>query len=363
MREIFDFPGNNEVKEEMDPMIQIESASSFEELESVLDSIGPIKGSQEVYSADQLIDIIRRVREGSLHINNVTSTHGLRIKVSSLLELGVVQTEKSSENKQNSVDEMRRYEMYGQIFSDPSVKNLIDLLVQKFIRPSDRSHGDLQWYEIEALLENRAKTPHDFKNELVRQLLREKYVRVEELQKQTNFNDENKSAAESSLKKIQGYLKDGTVERAMEILYGSKGTEMSVSGEGSIDSRDSGEKIRTPYEEYVKNLNRQFGGIIANLEVKSLIDSLVGKFVRGIRGRTYDGGLQIFEFEGLLRLADNKEKFLELCQKYAADSFNKVQSVDESVKYGKEIAEYSLARARVDLKSSTVKKAIEIIYN
>lgn len=75
----------DENKQETNPEQAIASASNFKELESVLDSLGPIKGSEEIYSPDSLIDKINRVQNGEIRLEYITRTHGLRDKVAELL--------------------------------------------------------------------------------------------------------------------------------------------------------------------------------------------------------------------------------------------------------------------------------------
>lgn len=71
---------NSELPEQV-----IKRVSNFSELYEALDRVCPLKGSQGVYSSDELIDIINRVREKELPIEYVTRTYGLREKVSELL--------------------------------------------------------------------------------------------------------------------------------------------------------------------------------------------------------------------------------------------------------------------------------------
>ncbi len=65
----------------------ISRIKSIEELFSSLDNIAPIKGSQQVYSAEDLMESISGVHSGTLDITAITSTCGLRQKVSELLDL------------------------------------------------------------------------------------------------------------------------------------------------------------------------------------------------------------------------------------------------------------------------------------
>ena len=65
----------------------IESARSFSALEDVIDEVSPITGSDGyVYSADELVGIIKKVQMGETTPESITRTHGLRAKVVSLLE-------------------------------------------------------------------------------------------------------------------------------------------------------------------------------------------------------------------------------------------------------------------------------------
>lgn len=52
---------------------------------AIIDEISPLKGSQQVYSADELIDVIKQVKNGTLDSTYITSTAGLRQKVSELI--------------------------------------------------------------------------------------------------------------------------------------------------------------------------------------------------------------------------------------------------------------------------------------
>jgi hypothetical protein len=82
MSEIIQFPGSEEDRN----ITRINSVTSFAQLADALDVVSPVKGSQGLYSADELLDIVNRVRAGSLEITYVTSTFGLRQKVAELLE-------------------------------------------------------------------------------------------------------------------------------------------------------------------------------------------------------------------------------------------------------------------------------------
>ncbi len=73
----------NEVAESPEKLI--ERSGNFEDLYRVLERVCPIRGTQAMYFAEQLINIIDRVRRGELTIDYVTRTHGLREKVASLL--------------------------------------------------------------------------------------------------------------------------------------------------------------------------------------------------------------------------------------------------------------------------------------
>ncbi len=63
---------------------QIAAVTTFEELEAVLESVGRIKGSAQVYSADELIPKIQLVREQELVLATITRSEGLRDKVAEL---------------------------------------------------------------------------------------------------------------------------------------------------------------------------------------------------------------------------------------------------------------------------------------
>lgn len=73
------------VESDQSPENQIRESRTFDELYDTLDSLGRIHGSQGVYSADEIIGIVEKVRSGELTIDYVTRTYGLRDKVSELL--------------------------------------------------------------------------------------------------------------------------------------------------------------------------------------------------------------------------------------------------------------------------------------
>ncbi len=65
---------------------QVASAQTFEELITALDAIGPIKNSEgTVYSADELVTTIERIRAVEIVPGSITRAFGLREKVSELL--------------------------------------------------------------------------------------------------------------------------------------------------------------------------------------------------------------------------------------------------------------------------------------
>lgn len=83
---------NQEIKPSEAESIEVKATAvansqSFEELINTIDEIAPLKGSQQVYSADELIGIIKQVQNGTLDVSYVTSTAGLRQKVSELINL------------------------------------------------------------------------------------------------------------------------------------------------------------------------------------------------------------------------------------------------------------------------------------
>jgi len=78
--------------------LAIISATTFDELFSVLDKIGSLEGSQDTHSAAGLKGIIDDVRTGESDIASVTRIGGLRGKVRDLL------TEESKKEKEQTSD-------------------------------------------------------------------------------------------------------------------------------------------------------------------------------------------------------------------------------------------------------------------
>lgn len=66
---------------------RIESTSSFGELYEVLNTLQEIPSSQRIYSCDEIISIINKVRNKELGIKKIPRTYGLREKVEELLKL------------------------------------------------------------------------------------------------------------------------------------------------------------------------------------------------------------------------------------------------------------------------------------
>src|SRR6266481_6848922 len=64
----------------------IKSTGSFERLYAVLDEIGSVQGSQELYTSAQLKEKIDRVRSGELGLDYITSTYGLRGAVERIMQ-------------------------------------------------------------------------------------------------------------------------------------------------------------------------------------------------------------------------------------------------------------------------------------
>jgi hypothetical protein len=64
----------------------IRSSHTFEQLYSALDKVGSIKGSSELFQPEDLKSKIERVRAGTLDLNFITRTFGLRETVAELLE-------------------------------------------------------------------------------------------------------------------------------------------------------------------------------------------------------------------------------------------------------------------------------------
>jgi hypothetical protein len=70
---------------------EIVNAQSWEELYQVVTRLGGLRGSSKFWTAEALIHLTDGVREGKLHINELTSSGGYRATVSRLgkLELGL----------------------------------------------------------------------------------------------------------------------------------------------------------------------------------------------------------------------------------------------------------------------------------
>lgn len=76
-------PPTEEKKEEKK---EVKVPASWEELDSVIDSKGTVKGSSQEFTPEMLKDVIGKVRKGELDINAVTRSEGLRDSVKSLLD-------------------------------------------------------------------------------------------------------------------------------------------------------------------------------------------------------------------------------------------------------------------------------------
>lgn len=88
MSEVISYPKSEEKRAET----VIRSAQSFDQLRDGLQVLGRIKGSDgSVYSADELCDILEKVKDRLLPIDFLTRTFGLREKVATLV--GIVDTE------------------------------------------------------------------------------------------------------------------------------------------------------------------------------------------------------------------------------------------------------------------------------
>ena len=93
----------------------ISQITSFEKLYASLDSIAPIKGSQQVYSAEDLMEVISGVQSGRSDVSFVTSTFGLRQKVSELLDLNKTkQADRKPVNKFTDFADKSLTEFYNQ---------------------------------------------------------------------------------------------------------------------------------------------------------------------------------------------------------------------------------------------------------
>jgi len=99
MGEIINFPGSKKEGSDKNPEAQISAAKTFEELGEVLDAVGRIKGSSEVYSADELVSLIQSVRERGALLTTITRAEGLRDKVAELYIVEQVA-------KANNIDDM-----------------------------------------------------------------------------------------------------------------------------------------------------------------------------------------------------------------------------------------------------------------
>tara|TARA_Y100000310_G_scaffold81278_1_gene77881 strand:- start:1333 stop:1602 length:270 start_codon:yes stop_codon:yes gene_type:complete len=83
----FEKPGDSGLEEsEISPDEAIAAANTFEALYDALRAVGEIEGSSKTYDAEELIELIRDFQEGNRLINEITRTHGLRNKVSELID-------------------------------------------------------------------------------------------------------------------------------------------------------------------------------------------------------------------------------------------------------------------------------------
>lgn len=83
MSDIEEFPISLEKRSEN----VIASARSFDELIDAIDELGRIKGADgHVYSADDLINLIGKIKGGELSTDYITRTSGLRNKVTELIQ-------------------------------------------------------------------------------------------------------------------------------------------------------------------------------------------------------------------------------------------------------------------------------------
>jgi len=60
--------------------------TSFDELYEFICGIGPIEGTQKIYTPEELFKIIERVRHGHRSIDFITCNYGIRDAVKRLLE-------------------------------------------------------------------------------------------------------------------------------------------------------------------------------------------------------------------------------------------------------------------------------------
>ncbi len=123
MTNIVEFPGS--ANERAATMIQ--GVSSVESLKNVLDELGRIKGSDGyVYSADELMESIKKVMDGKSPLQTITRTHGLRDKVQELLMKESGSPEGHKETKFsvdiNAAKENKTVStLLGMLFSDANV--------------------------------------------------------------------------------------------------------------------------------------------------------------------------------------------------------------------------------------------------
>lgn len=67
------------------PEQRITSASSIDELKSILYILKRVRGTQKIYTGEELVDIIDKVRSGNLDIEYLPRLYGLRDTVARLL--------------------------------------------------------------------------------------------------------------------------------------------------------------------------------------------------------------------------------------------------------------------------------------
>lgn len=218
MADIIDFPGNKNEKVKQEPASLVERVNNFDQLEEVIDEIGPVRGSQDVYSPDQLIDLIKKVRVGELDINYVTSTHGLRGKVSELLQSDSaspedIQRKNYEEWYQKSVEKP-----FKEMSAQPDIKSLVSTIVSKYVKtPASISYdGGLQIFEFEDLM-RKAPDVESFKKLFFDYMLKEEQYLKQLPDDVDNISDNTRLYERKKLEK--SLLEQGLLDRTIETLY------------------------------------------------------------------------------------------------------------------------------------------------
>lgn len=208
--------------------LTVSNTTSFKELLDVIDDIAPIKGSQQVYSADELVGIIHQVQNGQRDISFVTSTAGLRQKVSELLSLKVTQVPYKVEGHGS-------YDFFDSVYSDKTLSEIFTRIFNQKLISRNMAGGKFTPGELFSFLENEAPTRERFIAyvEAFYQNIAEKNSEanltkeLEALKVDTTLDKMDKSF---KMQRIQEKLRNSdsvaklpdNLEEAADIIYGTK---------------------------------------------------------------------------------------------------------------------------------------------